>query len=91
MLKDKPPGIVSGCGLLYPAKDEIRLFRFNDKHMYPTTFLEAMIRYMMVCFQESQYKAYEAMIKELKWYLAFRAWLLQMRAYINFNWTFTDA
>ena len=25
-LKDRPPGIISGCGLLYPAKDEFASF-----------------------------------------------------------------
>ncbi|KAL4564624.1 hypothetical protein LXL04_028691 [Taraxacum kok-saghyz] len=89
-LKDLPPGVVSGSGLLYTVDNEIRLFRFNDIHMYPTVFLETMIQFMTTCFQESQNKAYEAMIKELKWYLAFRAWLLRMRGYINFNWPYTD-
>ena len=89
-LKDLPPGVVNGDGLLYPADNEISLFRINDKHMYPTSFLETMIQYMTVCLQETQDKADEVMIKELKWYLAFRAWLLRMRSYINFNWPYTN-
>ena len=89
-LKDLPIGVVSGSSLLYPVDNEIRLFRLNDKHMYPTDFLETMIQFMTDCFQQSQNKAYEATIKELKWYLAFRAWLLRMRSYINFNWPYID-
>ena len=57
-LEGRPPGIVPGCGLLYAVNDEVRLFRFNDKHMYPTSFLEAMIQHMTVCFQELQEKSY---------------------------------
>ena len=44
------PGIINGVGILYEAEGELRLSRINDKHMYPTTFLETMIQFMSDCF-----------------------------------------
>ena len=89
-MEGKPPGVVPGVGLAYRANDELRIFRFNDKHMYPTIFLDGMIQHMTICFQETKENSYKVMIKELRWYLAFREWLLRMQELINFDWPYND-